>query len=138
MPARAKVIVHDGFDSYSAAARAATERALGSAASVGVSAARSAPTRYRIGGIQGTVHAEPARGDRRMRALVVPIVARDFRAVFFELGTLGRRRRKLKRPRSRPAPPGSGIRPQRYLALGLRRAKEQLPRLLEREIRSLR
>lgn len=146
-----KVIVDDRFDIYAAQARRATERALGRAAAVGVAAARSKPSRYRIDQIKGSVKAGPVGTNIKFRGgLAIPIYAGDWRAIFFELGTLRRRRKKLSRStvarrqsasgraKQQRVADAMGVRPQRFLSLGLRRAKEQLPLALEQEIGRLR
>lgn len=133
--ATAKVIVEDRFRPYGVQVRRASERALGRAAGVGVAAGRQAASKYRIQGIQATVRAsttiESSRGGIR-----VPIIVTDYRGVFFALGTLARRRRRLKRPgaRKRAAPPGSGITPQPFMRAALKAGREVLPAFLANEI----
>lgn len=146
-----KVIVDDRFDAYQVQTRRSIERALGAAAAVGVAAARSKPSRYRIDQIKGSVKAGPAGTHMKFRGgLAVPITVGDWRGIFFELGTLLRRRKKLSRAtiarrssasgqaRAGRVADGMGVRPQRFLSLGLRRAKEQLPLTLARELGRIR
>jgi nitrate reductase alpha subunit len=142
--ARAEVIVTGSFREYEREVAKAVDRALGRAASVGVAVARSAPSRYQIQAIQGSIHATSVE-DRTIAGRAgreVNVVARDYRAVFFESGTLGRRTKKLKRGRKLPVTTSDGkkrgIRPQRFLGRGMREMKQQIVPLLSRELDQVR
>lgn len=96
-------------------------RAADRAARDGVRAAKGAQTRYRIRGILARTRAQKARVEGTK--IVAGIVNPDWKEIFFEFGTLTRRRRPLKRPRRRQVTRG-GIHPQypltkaRKLAIG--------------------
>lgn len=84
---------------------------------------------YNIGTITATARAGPAKRDRRGR-LICEIVMRDYRGIFFELGTRKRRRRKLKQPR-RSHDQNRGVRAIRMLS----KATREQAKTLEGELR---
>lgn len=130
-----RVQVVNRFKTVHAGYLRATVRAVDRASRAGVAAVKSAPVEYQIGGILGKT--------RPVRARLVGNVIRggfvnpDFRDVFFEHGTLRRRRKRLKRARRRKVERG-GIRPQHHKARGARVAKAKLPGLLADEMRKVR
>lgn len=143
MARRSQIIVDfNRIPAYERGLERATGRALERAASAGVSAARAAETRRRTGALQGSIVSSPVEPYRKGRAggLLIAIVARDWKAIFHDLGTRGRRRRKLspRTQRKRPAPPGSGIRPLYFLNKGLRAARGRLLDDLKSELSRVR
>lgn len=132
--ASAKVIVTKRFRGYALEVDRRCDRALGKAAAAGVAAARATPTRYNIGEILNSIVATPAR--ERKGGREVSIVAGDWRATMFELGTYTRRRRKLKQPR-RTSRPNKGVRAGYFLNRGVKAARPLLLSLLGREIGSI-
>lgn len=115
-----------------------------------VSAARGAPTRYRIRNailakIRGT---RPKRG-KNGKGLYAVVIAPDFRSLWFELGTLVRRKRALKKStlarrqtlsgQARLAKTAGrrGIIAQRFLQKGLRQGWDYYLDQIRRELRSI-
>lgn len=74
--------------------------------------------------------------------IAVSVIARDFKSNWFQFGTLAKRRRKTKRPRTPRAQAiaarGGGIRPRRFLTKGLAVGWPAVLRALQQELRSLR
>lgn len=128
MPARAKVEVTDRFDFYAEATTRAIDEALRETAREAANIGRAAPSTsgYRIQGIQGTIEVSPVHRTQKGRGVIVQV--KDFRGRFFAFGTLGRRRKRLKRPdsRSRTSEKGTGVKKQPFMALTLRHARSRL------------
>lgn len=130
-----KVIVTDHFAAFGHEIARAVERSLPKMGAVVAHEAQSKPTKYRIHGILAKIKA--TGGARRTaRGWQINVVAADFREIFFEKGTYRHRRAKLKQPGRRRA--GSelrgGIKPGGFMTKGLRAARPQLVRVLEREM----
>lgn len=130
-----RVVVQNRFSTVRHGFERAAIRAVDRASRDGVRATRSSPTRYRIGGILGKTRVVKARlvGNMIRGGFVNP----DFRELFFEYGTLKKRRKPLKRPRRRQVKKG-GITPQYAMTKGRRVAKAKLPGYLKDEMRKVR
>lgn len=106
-------------------------------------AAAAAETRVKSGALKGSIKAEGRIYNPRSRSgrklIAVDVVAGDFKAIWHELGTLGRRKRKLVRPKSRKpraqaaAAGGGGIKPLRFLSKGLRAGMPAVMAAIQRE-----
>jgi hypothetical protein len=132
-PGRIKVV--NRFAATEKKFERAALRAVDRASRDGVRAVRAAPTRYRIRGILAKTDIVPARvvGANILGGFRNP----DFREIFFEYGTLMRRRKRLKRPRRRRVRRG-GIHPQYPMTRGRRISMEKLPFYMERELAKVR
>lgn len=132
-----KVIVDKQFHRWDAQVEAGVKRALTRAGDVCASTARTAETRRQTGKLAGSIKPTAPRTNRRGNIEVS--VTMEWYGLFQELGTLGRRRRKLKK-RSRPVPrrgtraPGTGVKPLYFMSKGARAARERLLDLLRQEL----
>ncbi len=136
------VVTEKHFREYGRAAERAIERSLGRSAAVGVAAARAKETRVKTGALRSSISATPVRWTRRGADL--SIVASDFKALWHELGTLKRRRRKLKAStvrrqqtasgQARLASARGGLKPLYFLQAGKRAAAPVLLASLGREM----
>jgi hypothetical protein len=126
-----EIVIKEEFRKYAVEIDRAVRRALVNSAADGVGAARSWPSKhgYNIGAIQHTIQAD--RPQQSRKGLIIAIGSADFRALFFELGTLQRRRRKTKRASTRH---GLGVWPGYFLSAGKRTGQRSLPRHMTRQI----
>ena len=131
--ARPRVVVDDRFRLFEADLDRAVERGLGKAAAVGVAAARTTPSRYRIQSITGKVRGSSVR--KTAKGYEVEIVSPDFRSVFFLFGTYQRRKKKMAQAR-RSQSGNVGVRPVRFLQRGRREAAKRLVDFISREVRT--
>lgn len=130
------VTLDSRFGEYGQQVDRAVTRALGHSAGVVVAVARSKGTGYRIGAILGSIKPWPVI--RTPGGWQVHIRANDFRQLFFELGTLGRRQRKTKQQRKLPtrtlAGAVRGIKAGYFLAAGARAGRVALLETLRRSM----
>jgi hypothetical protein len=108
--------------------------ALADAAQQAAQVARAAAAPRSRTGKMGNIRVAPPR--RNAKGWDAAIISPVFYAWMQEHGTLGNRRRKLKRPsaRRRAAPPGSGVRPLRFLTKGRAAGRKALLSALERAL----
>jgi hypothetical protein len=137
MPTNSKWVKLDShFDRYAADVDRAVTRTLGHSAATVVAVARGKGSPYRINSILSTIKAWPVI--RTVHGWEVHVVSSDFREIFFELGTLGRRKRAIKGQRKLPTRTVGGkvrgIKPGYFLATGLKVAKARLLSDLKHEM----
>lgn len=139
-------MVDDRFHTFDRMVDQAVSQALFSAANEGARTAQEKRPRanYRIEGIQAKTVANAPK--RTAKGSEVQLVDTDHRAVWFELGTLSRRKRKVSRATLARRSSGSGqarfaktagnpgVYPTRFLAAGIvvtkKRFVEHLARIL--------
>jgi HK97 gp10 family phage protein len=132
-----RVVVEDRFDELGLLFDNAMRRALAKAASVTrAEAARLAP-KGETGRLANSMHLseiEPLLGGYRIN-----VFAGMFYGKFLEFGTLGERRKKLRRPdaRQRISEPGQGIEPRYFMRRAGRNTEEALDLAVVEELRSL-
>lgn len=107
-----RVVVEDGFERYGREFDAAVRRALIDGAQATLNAARVTVPKGETGKLERSLHLgamieTPAR-------VSIAVVAGMFYGRFLEYGTLGSRKRKLKRPEAQRNT-GQGIRPRRFM-----------------------
>lgn len=130
------------FRQYGYLSERSIERALGHSAAVGVAAARAKETRVKTGDLRRSIRVTRVE-TRRGRSVKTWLHASDHKAIWHELGTLQRRRRKLKKATlARQATPSGaarlaratgGVRPLYFLQAGKRAAAAALLPNLRRE-----
>lgn len=144
------VVVDDRFRSFGAHVDQSVTQALFTAANEGARAAREkrprkSPVtgqRYQTEDIQSKTM--PQTPKRTAKGTEVTLVNRDYRGVWFELGTLGRRRRKLTKAtlarrestsgqaRLAKTAGNPGVSGNRFLAAGMLETKKRFQRELDR------
>lgn len=114
------MVVEERFRQHQRSLEAAVVRGLSRGAQEAAKEARAVPTSYRIQGILGSI--QPTSVASTTRGYAVAIVAGDWRHVFFERGTRGSRKLKLKQPGRQRDASGKGVKPGYFLRKGANKA----------------
>jgi hypothetical protein len=134
---RGEIHVEEHFKAFELELFAATRRAVDKVADGALEQAQSAPipAGYRIQGITAAVVRSGV--ERTEKGAGAWLIARDWRSLFFELGTYQRRRRKLKQPRS-SSRANQGVWPAYFLSRAATWARKELPVRIAEEIELIR
>jgi hypothetical protein len=129
-----RVVVQDQFARYGREFDRACRRALLEGAQATLDVARVTVPKGETGKLERSLHLghmeeTPAR-------LRVEVVAAQFYGRFLEFGTLGSRKRALKRPEARRST-GQGIKPRYFMLHAGRIAAPQFTAALSRQLRNL-
>lgn len=121
--ARTRVQVSNNIAKHQDRLEEAVRDSLVHAGQQAAARARSVPTKYQLGSILRSIH--PTRTYKTRKGWAVSIIADDWREIFFEKGTLGKRRAKLKKDRRRNVRDlKGGIKAGHFLRKGLKGADE--------------
>lgn len=119
----ARVVIEDHFAEFGLEFDEAMKRALIQAAAVTKAEAERTVPKGETGKLESSIHLSEI--DSTTTGWRIAVYAGEFYGKFLEFGTLGSRKRKLRRPNARreTSSPGSGIKP-RYFMLNAGRATE--------------